>query len=351
MTATATMTSAERAATAMAFREPDRVPFFLPVTMHAARELGMTLEEYLADPVHLVEGQLRLRAKYGSDFLYAFGYGAIEHEAFGGTVRFFEDGPPNAADVVIRADEDIRSLEPPRIADSPQLLRQLEAVRGLAEAAAGEVMVVSVVISPFSLPIMQMGFDRYLPLLYERPDLAERLHRVNEEFCVAWANAQFAAGADAVAYFDPVSSATIVPHELFARVGLPLLTRTIARFDGPAAAALASGRTLPIVDALARSGAAMLGASNDDDLAEVKAAATGRITVSGNLNGIEMRRWTEADAEAAVKAAIAAAGRGGGFVLSDAHGEIPVQVPEQVLLAMRAAVHEWGRYPLTWLDE
>ena len=65
---------------------------------------------------------------------------------------------------------------------------------------------------------------------------------------------------------------------------------------------------------------------------------------------VQSARWTPRQAEAAVKEAIAKAGPGGGFILSDNHGEIPWQVPEEVLLAISAAVHKWGRYPLDWIE-
>ena len=47
-----------------------------------------------------------------------------------------------------------------------------------------------------------------------------------------------------------------------------------------------------------------------------------------------------------VKEAIIKGGPGGGFILSDNHGEIPFQVPESVLTAISESVNEWGRYPL-----
>ena len=97
-------------------------------------------------------------------------------------------------------------------------------------------------------------------------------------------------------------------------------------------------------------GAAAVGVSTLEDLAEWKAAARGRLTLLGNLNGVEMRRWTAAQAESEVKQAIAKAGRGGGFILADNHGEIPWQVPDEVLLAIRDAVDRWGRYPLDWVE-
>jgi hypothetical protein len=73
--------------------------------------------------------------------------------------------------------------------------------------------------------------------------------------------------------------------------------------------------------------------------------------VFGNLNGIEMRGWDAGRAEAVVKDALARAAPGGGFILADAHGEIPFQVPEDVLDAISGAVHRWGTYPLEWVDE
>jgi uroporphyrinogen decarboxylase len=190
----------------------------------------------------------------------------------------------------------------------------------------------------------------YLELLHDQPERFERLMQVNEAFCVAWANAQLAAGAAAIVYFDPVSSPTIIPRELYLKTGQPIAKRTLARISGPAALHLASGRALPIMDEIADSGAIALGVSALEDLADLKTAAQGRLTLIGNLNGVTMRRWTPQEAERAVKTAIAKAGRGGGFILSDNHGEIPWQVPETVLQAISAAAHRFGRYPLTWID-
>ncbi|MAG98616.1 MAG: uroporphyrinogen decarboxylase family protein [Alphaproteobacteria bacterium] len=94
-----------------------------------------------------------------------------------------------------------------------------------------------------------------------------------------------------------------------------------------------------------------VGVSFSEDLCQVKAAARGRLTLVGNLNGVEMRRWTPEKAEEIVKDAISKAARGGGFILSDNHGEIPWQVPESVLEAQSNAIHKWGRYPLDWINE
>lgn len=348
---TPSMTCAERVMTALGHQEPDRVPHFLTTTMHGAREVGVPLSEYFTRPELVIEGQLRLQRRYRSDFLYGILYAALEIEAFGGDVILRDDGPANAGAPILRDATAIDALEPPDVASSAPLQRALEVIDGLATAAKGQIPVIGVVMSPFSLPVMQMGFERFLLLSWQDEARFWRLMEVNEEFCVAWANAQLAAGATAVGVFDPVASPTITAPAAYRRTGHVVASRTIARIAGPTAIHFASGRCLPIIDDVAATGTAMIGVSTHEDLAEIKARCAGRLVVAGNLNGIEMRRWTPADAEAHVKKAIAAAGRGGGFVLSDNHGEIPWQVPDEVLEAIADAVDRWGQYPLDWVDE
>ena len=345
-----TMTSLGRVLTTLGHKEPDRVPFFLMTTMHGAKELGMGIKEYFSKAENVAEGQLRMRAKYRHDCLYGLFYTPIEIEAWGGEVIFSDNGPANSGAPFITKPEQIRDLEPPDIDRSPCLLEVLKALEIMKSRTGDEVPIIGVVLSPFSLPVMQMGFDHYIELMYESQDLFERLMKVNEEFCVRWANAQLKAGATAIGYFDPVSSPGITPREIYLKTGFQVAKRTIARMQGPTAIHFASDRCLPILDDVARTGTAIVGVSVLEDLAEIKASCRGKLTVLGNLNGIEMRRWSENDVEKAVKEAIAKAGPGGGYILSDNHGEIPWQVPDEVLMAISEAVHKWGRYPLKWVE-
>jgi len=343
---TATMTSLQRVLTTLGHNEPDRVPLFLLVTLHGAKELGLSIGDYFSRAEHVAEGQIRLRAKFGHDCLYSFFYAPVEIEAWGGEVIFRDDGPPNSGTPFIGDPEQILRLKPPEIERTPCLAKVLQATEMMKARVGDDCPIIGVVISPFSLPVMQMGFDRYLDLMEDRPDLFERLMQVNEAFCVAWANAQLRAGATAICYFDPVSSPTIVPPDLYRRTGFAVAKRTLARIQGATATHMASGRSLPILGEIAQTGTAAVGVSGLEDLAEVKAACRGKLTVLGNLNGIEMRRWAAAEAETAVREAIAQAGPGGGFILSDNHGEIPWQVPDEVLLTIAEATRRWGIYPL-----
>lgn len=344
------MTSLQRTLTTLGHQEPDCVPLFLLTALQGAKELGLSIQDYFAHAENVVEGQLRLLEKYRSDCLYGFYYASIETEAWGGSTVFSEDGPPLAGLPMIRTEGDIDRIIPPVVADSTSLQKVLVTLRGLKARVGDRVPIVGVAISPFSLPVMQMGFEAYLDLMHGDEARFWRLMEANIAFTANWANAQLAAGATAICYFDPVSSTTNIPRGLYLRAGQEVAKRTLALIKGPTATHLASGRALPIVGDIAETGTAVLGVSALEDIAELKSAAKGRLTLLGNLNGIEMRRWTPEQAEREVKRAIALAGRGGGFILSDNHGEIPWQVPDEVLLAIREAVDRWGRYPLDWVD-
>ena len=341
-----TMTPLERTMTALGQQEPDRVPLFLLVTLHGARELNLSIREYYSKAENVIKGQLQLQEKYESDCYYPFFYAAIETEAWGGDTLFIDDGPPNAGRPIIRSSEEIESVEVPDINESASLEKVLHAISALAKKSAGKIPVIGVAISPFSLPVMQMGFEAYLDLIYTRPELFWILMEKNQQFCADWANAQLEAGANAICYFDPISSPTIVPPAMYRTTGYVVAKETLARIKGPTATHMASGRCLPIIDDLASTGTAIVGVSTLEDIGEVKRACNKRLTVLGNLNGIEMRRWTPEVAEQKVREVIAQAGRGGGFILSDNHGEIPYQVPASVLLAISRAVRKYGTYPL-----
>jgi uroporphyrinogen decarboxylase len=342
----AVLTPMQRVLTTLGHQEPDRVPFFLGLTIHGARALGLSIREYFSRPEYVIEGQLRMRARYDHDLHMGLFYAAIELEAFGGETLFFDDGPPNAGAPVIRRSSQISALSAPIIQDHPPLMRVLAMLEGLKREVGDAVPIVGVAVSPFSLPVMQLGFEAYLDLLTGDRETFWRLMAVNEEFCVRWANAQLRAGATAICYFDPLASPTMIERPLYLETGHIVAKRTLSRIEGPTITHLASGRALAVLDDLAATGTAAVGVSVLEDLAELKRGCRNRMTVLGNLNAIEMRHWTPAEAERHVRDAISKGAAGGGFILSDNHGEIPWQVPESVLDEISAAVHRWGTYPV-----
>lgn len=347
----AEMTHMQRVINALSHKEADRLPFFITLTLHGAKELDMPLKEYFYNPVSVAEGQLCLQKKYDNDALYGFYYAAIETEAFGGDIIFTEDAPPVAGNPIIKTPDDIKNLKAPDVKESKRLNDVLETIRLMKKEAADDIPIFSVVLGPFSLPVIQMGFDKYLDMIYEDKTSFERLMDTNIEFCINLANAQLEAGATAVVYFDPVSSLTITPRDLYLRTGYVATKKVLEGIKGPVVCHLASGRGLDRLDKIIELGFACATAGIEEDIKLVKEKCKNKITVVGGINALEMRNWSPEETEKNVKQVIAKAASGGGFILSDYHGEIPYQVPDDIIKAYSDAVHKWGRYPLDWIYE
>ena len=343
------MTSAQRVFTTLSHQEPDRVPLALNLSLRGAKELGLGIREYFQDPARVVTAQLRMQRRFHTDVLFGFFHAPVEHEAWGGEVVFFEDGPPNSGEPVLGPLEPISALRPPDPMRAPGLVKVLQAIEGMKAGVGDEVPILGVAISPFSLAVMQLGFERYMDLLLGDRASFWSLMALNVPYCQAWANAQLAAGAAAIVYFDPLASPTLTPVELYRETGKVVANQVFAGLKGPTVTLLASGRSLGVVDDLVETGTLGVGVSWNEDLAVVKARCRGRISVVGNLNGMEMVRWNQADAERITKETLAKAAPGGGFVLCDNHGEIPWQVPDDTLLALAEAVRQWGTYPPAWV--
>ena len=184
-----TMNSMQRTLTTLGHKEPDRVPFYLFLSLHGAKELGISLKEYFAHSENVFEGQMIMSEKYRDDCISNFYYGPADVEAWGGEVIFNDDGPPNSGLPFIRNYSDIDDLRAPDIGDSKILQRILKSTKLMFNEVQDTVPIIGVVMSPFSLPVMQMGFGEYLELIYGDELKFRKLMEVNTQFCVNWANA------------------------------------------------------------------------------------------------------------------------------------------------------------------
>ncbi|MCC3145957.1 uroporphyrinogen decarboxylase family protein [Halanaerobium sp. Z-7514] len=340
------MNSMERVMTTINHQEPDRVPVFHLFSHYGAKEMGISIKKYFSNPDYVAKTQLHMGKKYSNDCLYTFFYAPIEIEAFGGEVIFAEDCPPNSGEPVIKSIEQIKKINPPKIQDSKCLHKVLKTTEMLKSFIGDKVPIIGVVMSPFSLPVMQLGFEKYLELLYFRKDEFEQLMKINQKFCVDWANAQLKAGAAAICYFDPLASPKIIERETYLKTGHKIAQKTISQIKGAVATHLASGIAFPVVDDIVETGSAVLGFSNEDNIEAIKERAANKICLLGNLNGVEMASLDRNKVAKKVKNIIHQAAKGGGFILSDNHGEIPYQVSEDILLEISEAVKKHGIYPI-----
>lgn len=339
-----TLTSTERIMKTVGGEDVDRIPFILTLTHHGAKELGVSIEEYYHSPEKVVRGQLILHKKYQDDALMGANYFAMEIEPFGGEVIFFKDGPPNTGRPPIRDIEIINSLEVPKYDHILSYQNTLDIIRGLKAQVGTEIPIVGGILSPFSIPIVQMGFDRYFELLYRNPDEFNRLMRVNIDYATKWANDQLNAGATFIVYFDPLASTEMIPRKLFLEKGLPVARKVSQAIDGPIGYHFASGAATNTFGDVATLNPVAIGISSKDNIIELHQKFPSRPCILGNLSGINMVNWTQEEAESIVQTILIQGKSSGKFILSDNHGEIPYAVKDETLFGISRAIDRFGRF-------
>lgn len=338
-------TSYERVNAVLSRQTPDCVPACPVLLLQGAAELGLSLENYFSRGDQIAEGQLRLWEKYGHDFVFGFPHIVEDITAFGGSLKYYRSGPPSPGGLAFQSYDDILNSTAPDPLSSPVLNETLRAIEGLAGQVKGHVPILGACIAPFSLPSMLMGTEQWMELLFIEPqDIRDQvlphLLSITTEFCVSWANAQLNAGADAVILADGMASAAVLTRPQFINLALPVVKDTVSRIQGPVVHE-GVGDLQPFLDLLVDTGVIAAILTSKDSLSKAKAAVGSHMALIGNLNNVEMCRWSPEERDSHLQAALAQGAPGGGFILSAQGPELPLCIPEEAIRAMVQAAHNW----------
>lgn len=311
-------TGSERFAALMTGSMPDRVPQICNLCEHGARMLGMSIKEYYSSPEHVAEGQLRLRERFGYDTLLGFYHVAKEAEMLGcRRLIYADDGPPNVGHLVLDCNERIKTFTiPDNLGDNRHCWDVTRCIRLLKAEARGRYPVLAALTASFSLPPILIGMERWLNLLFNGPEhLCRELLEKCSLFCRRYLAALREAGADLIAYVNPVASATFLSDRQFVELALPWVkrdfadvrTNDIVYFNG-------GGRIGPQIARLAETVSfAAYYLSPQDDIRQAKADVAGKALIVGTVNDVRLLEWDAAAIDREVARIMAEGAPGGGF--------------------------------------
>ena len=243
------------------------------------------------------------------------------------------------------------------VPDMDRLRYVFDAVAAIRKALDGRVPLIGFSGSPWTLACYMVeggGSDDYRlvkTLMYSRPDLMQRILDINARAVAAYLNAQIAAGAQAVMVFD--SWGGVLADGAFQRFSLHYTRQVLAALTREH-----EGRRVPSIvftkgggpwlQAIADSGADVVGLDWTVNLAEARARFGSRVALQGNLDPNVLFAPPEVvRAEAvAVLDSFGAPQRGDGgwdgHVFNLGHGISQHTPPEQVA-ALVEAVHAHSR--------
>ena len=169
---------------------------------------------------------------------------------------------------------------------APSIQVILEALGVLRRSLGDHVVIVGKVMGPWSLSYLMMGIEEFLVSTIRQPARAQRSLEVLMEATIAFARAQVQAGADVICLADHVTGGMVSPRmyrdmvlsihqEIVAAVGAPIVLHCC-------------GNTTDRLGYFADSGIACYHFESQVRIEDALAAATGKMTLMGNLNNPEL---------------------------------------------------------------
>jgi uroporphyrinogen decarboxylase len=333
-------------------RQPvDRTPLWI------MRQAGRYLPEYRATRAKAgsfmqlcqnaelaCEVTLQPLARFELDAAILFSDILTVPDAMGLGLGFYEgEGPRFSNPVRTAADIDRLPIPDPE----GELRYVMDAVRTIRHELHGRVPLIGFSGSPWTLAAYMVegegsrDFSKAKAMMFDRPDLMERLLDKLIDSVAAYLNGQIAAGAQAVMLFDTWGG-MLSPRD-YLRFSLEPMQKIIAKLTREA-----DGRRVPVVvftkgggqwlESMADCGADALGIDWTTDLGSARQRVGHKVALQGNMDPNVLYASPERIREE-VASVLAAYGSGEGHVFNLGHGIHPGINPDHVS-ALVSALHE-----------
>ncbi|MBN2874305.1 MAG: uroporphyrinogen decarboxylase family protein, partial [Spirochaetales bacterium] len=227
------VTALERVGLSLAGQFADRRAVGPVLSLYGCRLIGASTEAYYREPDLFLAGQKAVVDRFDPDILFGPFSLALEAEAFGATLAWIPEGPPNVKKPLVPPAGAIQNL--PRIdpETNPSLAYLVESVRLLAREYEGTRPVAAVITAPSDLPAILLGIDAWLDLLLFDQKTALEYLKVAEDHFVALGSALFKAGMSFAAVPAEFANPAILTGKLIRELTLPSLERAFKRLPGP----------------------------------------------------------------------------------------------------------------------
>ncbi|HXR55436.1 MAG TPA: uroporphyrinogen decarboxylase [Casimicrobiaceae bacterium] len=314
------------------------------------RQAGRYLPEYAAlraragsfmalatNPSLAAEVTLQPLARFPLDAAILFSDILTVPDAMGLGLRFADGEGPRFA----RTTADEQAIASLTVPDLARLRYVFDAIAETKRALAGRVPLIGFAGSPFTLACYMIeghgsaDFATVRRMAFARPDLLDRLVRINADAVSAYLSEQARAGAEALMLFDTWGG--LLSPAAYRRFSLAPTRSILARLPAGVPTIVFTKGAAASLPAIVESGASCIGLDWTADLAEARRRFGRDVAFQGNLDPLALLTDPES-VERAASALIEDSGPAAGYVFNVGHGLVPATPPENVA-ALVAAVH------------
>jgi MtaA/CmuA family methyltransferase len=283
------MTGYERIMAAFRGERPDTVPVMLHNFMMAAREAGVTMQQFRRDPSAMARSFIESVEKYGFDGIIVDVDTVTLAGAAGVPIDFPPEEPARTSGALLSDIKEVDDLSPIDIHSNERIQAWLEAVRLLHAHFGDEILIRgNCDQSPFTLASMLRGSQSWLMDILD-PDQEERVHallRHCTEITRQFIRLMSTTGAHVTSNGDSFAGPELVSPEHYRQFALPYEKQVIAlahELHLPYVLHIC-GNTAPIIQDMLASGADGLEIDYKTDVHLAHSGMKDRTVFIGNID-------------------------------------------------------------------
>ncbi len=309
---------------------------FYPILMHfAARYTSHTYGEYASDFKVLVESNLRCMEDFDIDIVSLISDPYRETSAFGAEIEFIQEGVPVCKNRIINTASEIKNLKNPDVYSSVRTLDRIKGAEYFKKCLKNEIPIMGWVEGPLAEACDMAGVGEMLVMLMTEPSFASILLDKCIITAKEFAKAQIEAGCDLIGIGDAICS-QIDPETyrnfIFSR------HKELVNYIHSLGAYVKlhiCGDTTHLWPYLSQLNLDIFDPDHMTNMIEARKIFGPAVTLSGNINPVELQDMTERESLSKAKIMVHA-NQGKRFILS-AGCEIAVNTPPANLRALRKA--------------
>lgn len=349
------MTPKERLLRALNLNEPDRVSLldFLDSQNLFESLTGRRPSQYEA------QDAVTCAFKLGHDgVLIPFGGGApytqdttqdIYIDEWGTTYRKTKYSWPVDAPIYypIKTRNDLKRMKIP----DPTIPERLNEIKTALRLVEEKIAVIGVIVGPFTITWLTMGFETISFSLYDDPKLLINVHRIANEFLIEAATRVINTGVDAICIAEDLGfrSGSFLSPSQFRKFTFPYLAELIEEIKKRAVPVIlhSDGNLNLILDDLVDMGINALHPIEKDahmDPKKIKEKYGDKICLWGGINNKVLSKGTVEDVVRETVEAMKIAVPRGGYIPASDSGDLLDTMPMENIWAMIDAVKKYGHY-------
>ncbi|MDR3196941.1 MAG: uroporphyrinogen decarboxylase family protein [Planctomycetaceae bacterium] len=284
------MNGFERINSVLGGGKADVVPLMLHNFMSAAREAGMTMQQFRSRPENISRAFIEASLRYGLDGILTDVDTALEAYALGAKTIFDEDMPAKVvAPISDRIEEVTDKIDTDKLEKDERIKIYLDAIRMMREAVGGELFIRgNADQGAFSLATAVWGISNMM-LNLANPAMEESILRLIERCYIV--NLRFhtllkEAGADMTSFGDSMGSPDLISPKMYQKFVMPFQKRLVADLtkSGIRTVCHICGNTNRILELMSGCGFAGVEIDYKTNVAEVQRIMYGKSVVFGIID-------------------------------------------------------------------